>query len=54
MYAKPALHLTISSYSFEARGLKFVMKIHFTNAVNLVSQILNFCLGAEIVELKCK
>jgi len=45
---------TLSSYSFEARGLKFVMKIHLINAVKVVGQIFTFFLGAEIIELKCK
>jgi len=35
---------TISSYSFEARGLKFGMKIYLINAVKLISQIFEFCL----------
>jgi len=33
---------TISSYSFEARGLKFGMKIHLITAVKLVGQIFEF------------
>jgi len=44
----------ISSYSFEARELIFAMKIHLINVGKLIGQILNFCLGAEIIELKCK
>jgi len=46
--------MTISSYSFEAIGLKFGMKIHSINAVKLFGQIFEFCPGAEIFELNCK
>jgi len=33
--------------------MKFGMKIHLINAVKLIRQILNFFLGAEIIEFQC-
>jgi len=36
------IKLTISSYIFEARGLKFGMKIHLINEVKLIGQIFEF------------
>jgi len=38
---------TISSYSFEARGFKFGMKIYLINAVKLVGQIFKFLYGSR-------
>jgi len=43
---------TISSYSFEVKGLKFDMKIYLIYAVKLVGQIFEFLFGAEVIEFK--
>jgi len=42
---------TMSSYSFEDRGLKFSMKVHLIDMVKLPDQILEFFLGAKVIEL---
>jgi len=39
--------ITTISYSFEARGLKFGMKIYLINAVKLVGQIFKFLYGSR-------